>query len=64
MGKREVDNLIKANTKLAEEIRLLKQENKSLTKKINNAIDLIELNICGGSISNARELLEILKEVI
>lgn len=64
MGKQEINNLIKANTKLAEELRLLKQENKSLTKKINNAIDLIELNICGGSISNARELLEILKEVI
>ncbi len=64
MRKQEINNLIKANTKLAEELRLLKQENKSLTKKINNAIDLIELNICGGSISNARELLDILKEVI
>ena len=34
---------------------------KELKRTIKNAIELIELNICGGSINNAREILKILK---
>ena len=61
MSTQEINNLINANIELVDEMRILKKENKELSKKIEDAINLIELNICGGSISNARELLEMLK---
>lgn len=61
MSTQEVNNLINANIELVDEMRILKRENKELSKKIEDAINLIELNICGGSISNAQELLEMLK---
>lgn len=54
-------NLIEANTKLVDEIRFLKKDKKMLQRRINKAIELIDLNICGGSINNAKELLDVLK---
>ena len=56
--------------KLANYITNLQEENEKLLKKsysddvrITKAIEYIEDNICGGSISNARNLLNILQEV-
>lgn len=61
MTAQEINNLINANIELVDEMRILKKENKDFQKRIEKSIELIELNICGGAISNARELLEILK---
>lgn len=55
------ERMYQANIELVDRNKLLEEDKKLLQKKINKAIELIELNICGGSISNAREVLEILK---
>ena len=46
------------------ELELVEKDKKieRLNNIINKAIELIELNICGGSISNANELLNLLKK--
>lgn len=55
------ERMYQANIELVDRNKLLEEDKKLLQKKINKAIELIELNICGGSISNAREVLETLK---
>ena len=69
-----IEKLEKENKQLKVKSEVLEENNKLLIQqkaqmyedldiaygKIDKAIELIKLNICGGSISNAKELLEIL----
>lgn len=55
------ERMYQANIELVDRNKLLEEDKKILQKNIDKAIELIELNICGGSISNAKEVLETLK---
>lgn len=64
MGKREIDNLVKANTKLAEELRLLVKENKKFKKALLQIENLVKQTREYMHDGVDEELLEILREVI
>ena len=64
MGKREVDNIVKANIKLAEELRVLTKENKKFKKALLQIENLVKQTREYMHDGVDEELLDILKEVI
>lgn len=57
------EKLYQANIKLVDENTTLKKDVSILEKRIRKAIECINLNICGGSISNAKEVADILEGI-
>lgn len=64
MRKQEIDNIVKANTKLAEELRILVKENKKLKKALLRIEYLVKQTREYMHDGVDEELLDILKEVI
>lgn len=54
--------MYKANVKLVDENGTLKKDIEILERRINKAVNYINDNICGNSISNAREVINILTD--
>lgn len=55
------ERMYQANIDLVDRNKLLEEDKRILQKRIDKAIELIRLNICGGSINNANDVLKVLK---
>ena len=64
MSKQEIENMIRANTKLVDELRILKKENKELKKALLQIDYLVKQTREYMHDGVDQELLDILKEVI